>query len=269
MIVAGCISGSGEDNAWLLHTAQFVVEQPVDYYSNAEEADSRMWRHAVQCQANVVLIYSPDTDEYNIGFSHFNQHPKVTYIVQLNLMFRTVMKRDPEFGNLLQDKLCQIFQTLFVSSGCDYISYLKFIGKATTLNNFFQFSSFICGRNMVGCLHQTSDNKQSGFLSFIRLVGTCYFKKYATAFVALYKTPLHLYNSSLQPEERHRIWLNTIREVVSDRIISVKRTGCPPCITSLWRHWLRCCWVSQIWQNSNNANIFASLSPPQDSGWIL
>ena len=162
---------------------------------------------------------------------------------------------------------------LFISTGCDYISYFKFIGKATILNNFFQYASFICGDNLVGCLHGTSlGNTEDNFLSFIRLIGTCYFKKHTTAFVAIkgYKTPSHLYNSldpSLPPKERHRVWLNTIREVVSDRIIN--KEDRVPTITSLWRHWLRCCWVSQMWQNSYQPDIFSSLPSPQDSGWIL
>jgi len=116
---------------------------------------------------------------------------------------------------------------------------------------------------MVGCLHQTSHDKQYGFLSFIRLVGTCYFKKHATAFVALkgHKTSLHLFNSidpSLQPEDRHHIWLNTIREAVSD-IISSEEDRVPT-ITSLW---LRYCWVSQIWRNSTNPDMFALLQAPE------
>ena len=64
LLLAGCFSGSGENNAWLLHAGEVSAEQPEEYYYNAEEADSRIWRHAVQCNANVILIYSPDTDIY-------------------------------------------------------------------------------------------------------------------------------------------------------------------------------------------------------------
>ena len=82
--------------------------------------------------------------------------------------------------------------------------------------------------------------------------------------------PLHLFNSihpSLKPEKRHKVWLNTIREVVSERIINEEDRV--PTITSLWHHWLRCCWVSQMWQHSSQADIFMSLPPPEDSGWLL
>ena len=186
LVLARCISGLGENNAWLLHAAQLTVEQPEEYYSNAEEADNRIWQHAVQCHANVILIYSPDTDVYNIGLSHLSQRPNTTYVIQLNMPhsdeksyininnLKLALTRDSDLGNLSQgNELCQILQSLFISTGSDYISYLKFIGKATVLNNFFQFASFICGHNVLGCLHQTSDDKHYGFLSFIRLVETC------------------------------------------------------------------------------------------------
>ena len=218
----------------ITHAAELTVEQPEEYYSNAEEADNRIWRHAVQCHANVILIYSPNTNVYNIGLSHLSQRPNTTYVIQLNMPhsdekryininnLKLALTRDSDLGNLPQgNELCQILQSLFISTWCDYISYLKFIGKATVLYNFFQFASFICGQNMLGCLHQTSDDKHYGFLSFIRLVGTCYFMKHATGFAALkgHKTPLHLFNSidpTLQPEEQHQMWLNSIREVVSE-----------------------------------------------------
>ena len=63
------------------------------------------------------------------------------------------------------------------------------------------------------------------------------------------------------------MWLNTIREVISKRIINEEDRV--PTITSLWRHWLRCCWVSQMWQHSSQADIFMSLPSPEDSGWLL
>ena len=128
---------------------------------------------------------------------------------------------------------------------------------------------------MPGCLHHTSpETHQLGFLSFIRLIGTCYFKKYLAAFVALkgHKMPHHSMNSidpSLQPKERHKVWLNTIREVVSDRIINEEDRV--PTFTSLWRHWLRSCWVSQMWQHSSQDDIstLQVLPPPESSGWLL
>ena len=50
LVLAGCISGLGENNSWLLHATELTVEQSEEYYLNAEEADNRIWRPAVQCQ---------------------------------------------------------------------------------------------------------------------------------------------------------------------------------------------------------------------------
>ena len=110
-------------------------------------------------------------------------------------MMRTALQKDSDLGNLCQEKPCRIFQTLFICIECDHVSYFKSMGKATILNVFFQYALFICGENMPGCLDSTSLHiREQGFLSFIRLIGTCYLKKkHLTAFIALegHTTPMH------------------------------------------------------------------------------
>jgi len=129
----------------------------------------------MQCPASTVLIYSPDTDIYNIGLHLVNQ-PAKNYIIQLNVP-HSIQKRylnlnhlklafvhDPDLSSLPTESLGAIMQTLFVSTGCDYISYFKTIGKATALNIFYQYSQFIIGSNMPGLLHQTDTiTKETGF----------------------------------------------------------------------------------------------------------
>ena len=67
LILAGCFSGTAEDTAWKI-TADDLLPQPEPIYrSCAQEADMRVWRHAINSQAHNILIYSPDTDVYNIG----------------------------------------------------------------------------------------------------------------------------------------------------------------------------------------------------------
>ena len=68
------------------------IPQPLyEYQSNASEADTRIWRHASQAQASNILIYSPDTDVYNIGLGVVNYTSK-QYIVQLNVPHAEEMK---------------------------------------------------------------------------------------------------------------------------------------------------------------------------------
>ena len=84
LIVAGClkdtweISGSGTPP----HTREI-------YQTNAEEADMRIWRHAYQSKATRMLIYSPDTDVYNIGLplTCISSHEEC--IVQINPVIQT------------------------------------------------------------------------------------------------------------------------------------------------------------------------------------
>ncbi len=42
-----------------------------------------------------------------------------------------------------------------------------------------------------------------------------------------------------------------------------------PSITSLWRHWLRTCYICSLWSNSHLSNVHASLPRPEDSGWLF
>ena len=272
LVLAGCFSGEGEDNAWILKAGK-IPEASSGYQCNAEEADSRIWRHATQTPYTHILIYSPDTDVYNIGLGVIQETSK-QYVIQLNVphaaekkflnlnRLESVLYNDPDLASLPRTSIVNIMQTLFICTGCDYVSYFKSIGKSTFFNLFFQYAEFVCGVNMPGCLNETNpDNRESGFLAFIRLVGTAYFKKHLAAFSSLYnhETPLHLFNSidsSLSDQERHHKWLQTIRSVVADRITSEEERV--PSFTSLWRHWLRSCWISQLWQFSNLSDVSSS-----------
>lgn len=100
--------------------------------SRAEEADMRIWRHVTVANAQRILIYSPDTDVYNIGVAVANKLSHV--IVQINVVYAReqkyihiqnlvkVLESDPDIASIPQDNLSTIFHMLYVVSGCDYIS---------------------------------------------------------------------------------------------------------------------------------------------------
>ena len=170
---------------------ELVPELTTTYRSNAEEADNRIWRHACQSCANKILIHSPDTDTYNIGLGLLNRDTK-QYVIQLNVFhaterkylylnnLQTALLNDPDLATLPSHNISEILQVLFICTGCDFLSFFKSLGKATILNNFYQYAEFI------GCLHKTlPSNKDDGFLAFIRLVGTSYLKK---TFISFYIT---------------------------------------------------------------------------------
>jgi len=92
-------------------------------------------------------------------------------------------------------------------------------------------------------------------------------QKHITAFKG-YETPFHLYNSldlTLSNTNKHELWLTEIWKVVSERNLNEEERI--PSITALWRHWLRSCWVSQLWHNSSEEDVYLSLPLPEESGW--
>ena len=67
------------------------------------------------------------------------------------------------------------------------MTYFAGLGKAAFLNAFYQYSDFITGNKQEGSLSDNSSESEikGGFLLFVRLIGTLYFKKHLSAFVAL------------------------------------------------------------------------------------
>ena len=204
LCIAGCFSSNC---AWLI-IASDLPERVSSYNTNALETDNRIWRHASQTSAVRVLVNSPNTDVYHIGLSVPDNKE---YIVQLNihhasekkyLIFKhlkSAFALDPDLHSLPRENLNAIMQCLYISTGCDYISYIKSFGKATILNIFMQYAPFISGSGYEGRLHHTSPlDQKRGFLSFLHLIGTCYFKKHTTAFIAKYghSIPIQLFNST-------------------------------------------------------------------------
>ena len=93
------------------------------------------------------MIYSPDTDVYNIGLSLIHIYPDTDFILQLNVPYseekdlslnnlEKALRNDPDLATLPQNEVGNTLQTLFICSGCDYTSYFSGYGKATVLNTF-------------------------------------------------------------------------------------------------------------------------------------
>ena len=281
LLIAGGFEGEIEDTAWVVKKGS--EPQPDSRYSsNAEETDTRMWISVEKTVYTNVLIRSPDTDCYHIGMTMLGAQDK-SVIVQLNkysskeLRFPhlsnliQVLKNDPDLSSLTPDRIPQIFQTLFVSTGCDYVSYFSGIGKATFYKHFFQNAEFITsGKDQTpGTLADVSlDGKyEKGFLAFVRLVGTTYFKKHVSAFKHV--TPqtnfISIVPSGHTAPEQHKIWLDEIRETTGDR--SQFENEIVPSFDALYRHWRRTCWVLDMWGQANLQQM--TLQPLTNFGWIV
>ena len=192
MILAGCFPGDAEDQAWAVSTTE---TQPLSTLNcGAEEADTCVWLHVLHSQYSRALVCSPDTDVYHIGFPLLLSENDV--IVQLNAYtsiehqylqankLRSALNHDPDLACVEADCRLALLQALFIATGCDYTSFFAGIGEATFMRIAFQHCSFINenSESSPGTLVDTGDTKEMGYLAFIGLVGTAYFKKHLSCF---------------------------------------------------------------------------------------
>ena len=72
---------------------------------------------------------------------------------------------DPDLSSIPSPHRCQVLQTIYVATGCDYASFFAGMGKARFLSTCFQYSSFIASGDPPGSIGQISLEKES--LSFL------------------------------------------------------------------------------------------------------
>ena len=151
LIIAGCFSGQDDSNAWVTHPSHVsaIAEPLPEYHSNVVEADTSIWRHATQTWATKILTYSPDTNVYNIGLGLVN-HTSKQLVVEINVLHATekrylhlnnlylALQKDPDLASLPRNDLGVIVQSLFICTGCDFVSYFKTIGN--TIFSMFSFN---------------------------------------------------------------------------------------------------------------------------------
>ena len=288
LVLAGCFSGAANEIPAVLsgNSALITIDIDPTCTSKAHETDMRIWRHVVQSQAGRILIYSPDTDIYNIGLPivyHLYPDAEKEVIVQINVPrvkeakyvhlnnLASAIVNDADYGIISSEDICNVLTTVYAVSGCDYVSYFSGFGKGAFLNTLYQHASFITGRESYGHLSDTSEERRSrGYYSFVRLIGCLYFKKYYSAIVSLRNidTPQQLLQSfpaGGNIRQQHKEWYNTIRSIVSDRITNEEDRM--PTLTSMKRHWLRSCWVLSMWWSSSEQDPFSKLPKAESSGW--
>ena len=176
-----------------------------------------------------------------------------------NLKYNLI--NDPDLSSISPTLLPQVLQTLYVVTGCDYISFFSGLGKTTLMKCSCQHAEFITGgTNYPGGLSQCAldtDEHEMGFLSLLRLIGTAYFKRYASAFTAT--TPQSHYNAfspldgHVPIKQQHINWLEDIRNNIWDR--TQFENNMIPSVDALYRHWLRSCWVLDMWAQANSNEI--------------
>lgn len=275
-VIAGCFSGDAEDEACSITSTS--KEQIPTLLCDAEEADTRVWLHAMMSGRSRILICSPDTDVFHIGLP-FVYSWQAHVIVQLNIYTSmehrylylqklcTALDADPDLSTVSTAARPQLLQSLFICTGSDFTSFFAGIGKTTFMRIAFQYCNFINADTGVlpGQLGYTLERKEEGFLAFIRLVGTAYFAKHRSCFP--FTSPRTYFNSleSDDPKTSHKIWLEGIRKTIWDRVEFEDEL--PPSFEALWRHWLRSNWVSHYWsQATQNSYTILDITA---FGWKL
>ena len=142
--------------------------------SSVDESDTRIWLHS-KCSAGMKkFILSPDTDVYHIGLPLVMSGESVLVqlsrpsdkelkLLNLNILI-DVLKRDPDLVHIPELHIPRVMQTLFVATGCDYISFFAGIGKAFFLKVFFEHAKFITADLLgpfVGSVSQTDLYEQA------------------------------------------------------------------------------------------------------------
>ena len=79
-----------------------------------------------------------------------------------------------------------------------------------------------------------------------------------------FETPNQLFNSMKPDETQHREWYLSIKRAI--RVVNEEQR--PPTITALWKHWMRSCWIKNMWVNSSKADQYEGLPLPETHGWL-
>ena len=279
LYVAGCFDECvATDTAWFVSGNSKPQPNPA-FTSNAEETDTRLWVHARKTTFTKILVMSPDTDVYLIGLPLFCASER-DIIVQVSPIASSQLKllhlkalvhalqNDPDLAHIDQKILPKVFQALYVVTGCDYISFFSQVGKASFMRYFYQYASFISSaREYPGTLADTclSDGMyQQGYLAFLRLIGTVYFKKHCTGFDT--QSPIsHFQTFKDKGPDQHLSWLDNIRQNMWFRVKFENEMV--PSNEALLLHWKRACWVIDMWSQADQNTM--KLQPITNYGWTV
>ena len=130
LCVAGAFDGDITDTVWFVRCGCRAQPEPA-LSCNAEEMDTRLWLHV---KGSNILIISPDTDIYHVGLPLQCVMEKNVFVQVSPISSRSIqLVNITELINALHHDpdhiLPRVIQTLYVVSGCDYISFLSEVGN--------------------------------------------------------------------------------------------------------------------------------------------
>ncbi|XP_072039333.1 uncharacterized protein [Amphiura filiformis] len=206
---------------------------PYVFQTNHEESDTQIFLHVIDTTCTTIHIRSVDRDIAMVGlplfpdfktkhvFIEFRQVPNVSYL-NLNTLHKA-LTNDEYLASLAKGDIGKILQTLYICSGCDFVSYFAKQGKGRFYRAFFQHAGFISGsslasvRGSLACTSRNQNQHELGMLAFYRLVGTVYFLANKSSLSnSKYDKPEDLFHAceseSTSLLDQHRKFLDIIRE---------------------------------------------------------
>lgn len=153
LFVAGGSTALDHDTCWYM-SKEAIEEVAVQFTSNAEEADTRVWFHAAHSYGTRRIIYSPDTVVYHIGL--LNIQSLNEFVVQLNMLGKDFkflninalskyIKNDNDVHEIDQLQINKIFTTLYVVTGCDFTSFFVRLSNGLFARTLLAYPKFITG----------------------------------------------------------------------------------------------------------------------------
>ena len=162
---------------------------PYQFQTNHEESDTQIDLHVKDSQCSSIHIRSVDRDIAMIGllfhdeykdkhvYIEFQNAPEPAYL-HLNCLHDAIVA-DDSLSSVATTARCKVIQTIYIASGCDFVSYFVGLGKGSFYNALHNYAPFISGStnsSLHGDLGNTSQaDFEVGLLSFYRLVGCVYF----------------------------------------------------------------------------------------------
>ena len=111
-------------------------------FSNADEGDLKVWLHCLHASGTRTLIYSRDTDMYYIRLTMHTILNTKHVIVQLSKTYNKggrfidlrafiqAVHTDTDLSGITQSHILPALQAIYVSTGCDYISFFLDWGRS-------------------------------------------------------------------------------------------------------------------------------------------
>ena len=123
---------------------------------NSEEGDMRVWIHCKYSIGSKKLVFSPDTDTYHVGMGLLEDARMSDYDIYVKLsrlgeaekflhlsVLNEALQSDQNLAVVPPSVKVKALQMLYITTGCDYVSFFYNVGKARLLQCFFQHAPFI------------------------------------------------------------------------------------------------------------------------------